>query len=336
MLNSESSKAKIRWRYGIIAGVFLAIFACYPQIKMIYLQGANWQGHYAYNDIDEVAYAGYLKALIDKRPRKNDPYSGNDDSAENPQPESLFSIQFAAPYLVAIPARVFGVSAPTAMTLAGALGGFFSALVCFWLIAVITEDSILAMVGSLVVLCGGAIAAGEGAIGEILGIGFSYPYFPFLRRYIPAVPFPMFFTLIVSVWFLLKSEAIKTKFLWGLLTLSSFSFLVFSYFYLWTTAAAWLFCIAVLWGTIRNKNRLKDTLSLVFLGASTFIPLAIYGYLLSMRSQTMDNVQLLVFTHQPDLWRVPEFISIFVLLVLLVSAVFKVVNLQAKSTIFAP
>ena len=48
---------KLRWRFGIIAGLFLAVFSLYPQMKMIYLRGAEWNGHYAYNDIDEVAYA---------------------------------------------------------------------------------------------------------------------------------------------------------------------------------------------------------------------------------------------------------------------------------------
>ena len=169
---------KLRWQYGIIAGIFLAMFALYPQFKMLYLRGDDWQGNYAYNDIDEVAYASYLRALIDGRPRKNDPYTGRDDSPENPQPESLFSIQFAAPYAVAIPSRVLGISAPTAMTFAGAFAGFFAALAAFWLIGKITEDSVFAMMGSLVVLCGGALAAGEGAIGEVLGTGFFISVFP--------------------------------------------------------------------------------------------------------------------------------------------------------------
>ena len=97
---------KLRWRFGIIAGLFLAIFSLYPQGKLIYNRGGEWNGHYAYNDIDEVAYASYLKALIDGRPRKNDPYTGRDDAPDSPQPESLFSIQFAAPYTVALPARL--------------------------------------------------------------------------------------------------------------------------------------------------------------------------------------------------------------------------------------
>src|SRR5689334_371517 len=115
---------KLHWRFGIVAGIFLAVFSLYPQFKLLYLRGNEWNGHYAYNDIDEVAYASYVRALIDGRPRKNDPYSGRDDTPDAPQQESLFSIQFAAPYSIALPARVFGVGTPWAMTLSGAVAGF--------------------------------------------------------------------------------------------------------------------------------------------------------------------------------------------------------------------
>src|SRR5829696_1153942 len=191
---------KLLWRFAIIAGIFLAIFTLYPQFKMWYLRGQDWQGHYAYNDIDEAAYASYVKALIDGRPRRNDPYTGRDDEPADPQPESLFSIQFAAPYAVAIPARIFGVGAPWAMTIAGALAGFLAALAAFWVIGRITGNSLYAMMGSLLILAGGALAAGEGAIGEIFEFSYSYPYFPAFRRYIPAMPFPFFLAMIALVW----------------------------------------------------------------------------------------------------------------------------------------
>jgi len=83
---------KLRWRFGIIAGLFLAVFSLYPQCKLIYNRGGDWNGHYAYNDIDEVAYASYLKALIDGRPRKNDPYTGRDDSLDDPQPAAAMVV----------------------------------------------------------------------------------------------------------------------------------------------------------------------------------------------------------------------------------------------------
>ena len=191
---------KLRWQFGIIAGIFLAVFSLYPQLKLWSVRGSEWQGNYAYNDIDEVAYAAYVKALADGRPRKNDPYTGRDDSPEHPQPESLFSIQFAAPYTLAIPARVLGIPTPWIMTIGGAMAAFLTALAIFWFLGSLLGDSLFAMAGSLAVLCGGALAAGEGAISEILFDGFSYPYFPGFRRYIPALAFPAFFTLIGLIW----------------------------------------------------------------------------------------------------------------------------------------
>ncbi len=326
---------KLRWRYGIIAGIFLAVFACYPQLKLWYVAGDQWNGHYAYNDIDEVAYAGYLNALISGRPRKNDPYTGRDHSTETPQPESLFSVQFAAPYTIAIPARVLGISAPSAMTLSGALAGFLAAIGCFWIIGLVTGDSVIAMTGSLVALCGGALAAGEGAIGEILGNGVAYPYFPFLRRYVPAVPFPVFFLLLGSVWRLTESESPKRLVFWLLISFISFSFLVFSYFYIWTAAAAWLAVLAMLWLLLRPPGWLKGSQGLLALGVLSLAPLVLYAYMLSNRPQSMDDVLLLVFSRELDLMRFPVYISAVVLVSILAAVLTGTIKVRDRSTIFA-
>src|SRR5690606_31964633 len=79
--------------------------------------------------------------LVDGRPRKNDPYTGRDHTPENPQPESLFSIQFAAPYTVALPARLLGIGTPWAMTIIGRLAGMLAALAAIWFIGKFTGDS---------------------------------------------------------------------------------------------------------------------------------------------------------------------------------------------------
>jgi hypothetical protein len=326
---------KLRWRFGIAAGIVLVVCALYPQLKMSYLRGKDWQGSYAYNDIDEAAYASYIAALIDGRPRKNDPYTGRDDSAENPQPESLFSIQFAAAYAVAVPARVLGISASTAMTTAGAIAAFLAALACFWLIGKITGDSWFAMAGTLVILCGGALAAGEGALGELLGTGISYPYFPFLRRYVPAVPFPVFFAMCGAVWMLVTAQDIRKRILYTVLASICFAFLVFSYFYIWTVAAAWLFAVAVLWIIARPADWQRDVKAFLSLGAACGLALIPYAYLLSNRSQSMDDVQLLVFSRAPDLERVPEYISLCVLVLLGLGVFTKRIGLREPSTLFA-
>lgn len=359
---------KLRWRFGIIAGLFLAVFSLYPQFKLVYNRGAEWNGHYAYNDIDEVAYASYLKALIDGRPRKNDPYTGRDDSPETPQQESLFSIQFVAPYSIAIPARILGIGAPWAMTISGAVAAFLTALAIFWLIGMITGDSLYAMAGSLFVLCGGALFAGEGAIGEILGTSYSYPYFPGFRRYVPAMAFPAFFALVALVWKMLaengqqsavggrqeidhksqeehesprskiqdlRSRTSSSHLLLVSVSTLCFGYAVFSYFYVWTTAVAWLTCLGSCWLVAQPAGFVKDIKILTGLAVGCMMFLAPYAYLLVNRSRSMDEVQILVRTHTPDLIRVPELISFGVLILIGVCILLKILALKDRGTLFA-
>ncbi|MEP7147265.1 MAG: hypothetical protein ABI857_00075 [Acidobacteriota bacterium] len=353
---------KLRWRFGIVAAVFLAIFCLYPQLNMFYLRGSEWNGHYAYNDIDEVAYASYVRALIDGRPRKNDPYSGRDESPLTPQPESLFSIQFAAPYSIAIPARILGVGTPWAMTLSGAAAGFLAALAAFWLIARITGSSWFGMAGSLVVFAGGALAAGEGAMPEIFFDGFSYPYFPGFRRYIPAMAMAAVFGLFAVVWRLVeerKSEpgAVATgspvkaidpspgkpvatgsalqRYLFLTAAIFLFAYTVFSYFYIWTTAAAWLGCLFVVWLVFRPESFGRDIKNLIAVGVGCALAVIPYAWLLSKRSETMDDVQLLVYTRVPDLWRMPEYVSLICLLLLAVGVTKRMIAPGDRSTLFA-
>ncbi len=367
---------KLRWRFGIIAAVFLAIFCLYPQMKMVYLRGDDWNGHYAYNDIDEVAYASYVRALIDGRPRKNDPYSGRDDSPATPQPESLFSIQFAAPYSIAIPARILGIGTPWAMILSGAIAGFLAALAAFWLIARITGSNWYGMAGSLIVFAGGALAAGEGAMPEIFFDGFSYPYFPGFRRYIPAMATAAIFAFFAVVWKLVSNaecgmrsaesdpstfvdedgidqrnddyrkesalrtphSALDTRFRHYVLLLASiacFTYTVFSYFYTWTTAAAWLACLFAVFLIVRPDGFRRDLKMLLVVGAGCLASLIPYAWLLSKRSETMDDVQLLVYTRAPDLMRMPEYISIACLLLIALGVTKKLITLNDRSTVFA-
>ena len=336
---------KLRWQFGIIAGIFLAIFTLYPQFKMLYLRGDDWNGHYAYNDIDEVAYASYVRALIDGRPRKNDPYTGRDDSPQTPQPESLFSIQFAAPYTIAIPARILGIGTPWAMTLSGAFAGFLAALAAFWLIARMTGDSWYSMAASIAVFAGGALAAGEGALPEMLFDGFSYPYFPGFRRYIPAMAMPAIFGMFGFVWKMLgersaeetnpKSKILNRKWIYGALATLCFAYTVYSYFYIWTTAAAWMACLAIVWLIERPDGWQKDFKVLAGVGAAMALVLVPYAFMLSNRSDTMDHVQLLVYTRMPDLFRFPEYIAFVVLLFLIAGIATKRITMKDRSTLFA-
>ncbi len=323
----------VKWRFGLLAAFVVALFALFPQITVWTERGVEYNGVFASNDLDEPAYAAYLQALIDGRPRKNDPYSGRDDSAEHPQPESIFSIQFAAPYLVAIPARILGLNASQMFVSLLAIASFFTALAMFWLLAQITEDNRLAAIGTLVIMFGGALASGNGVIREFLG-GTAYPFLPFLRRYIPAVAFPFFFAMFGFVWLALKSEIKRTKYLSSIAAGLCFGFLVFSYFYLWTTAAAFLFALTLIWLIIRPDNWKENLPFLIITDAIAFTFLLPYAYLLSKRAASTDAIQLLVLTHAPDLLRVPALVCYAALLILAFAVALKFTRIKAQSTVF--
>ena len=103
-----------QWRWGVAAALALAAISLVPQLEMWRERGDAWHGSDFSFFFDESAYAAYINALINGRPRLNDPYTGRDDETGAPQPESLFSIQFVPAYAVALPARLFGFSAATA------------------------------------------------------------------------------------------------------------------------------------------------------------------------------------------------------------------------------
>jgi hypothetical protein len=312
----QSEQTGLRWRLGVLAGVGMMILALYPQFNLWAMRGDDWNGAYAYNDIDEVAYAAYLQALIDGRPRRNDPFIGRDDASGARQPESLFSIQFIPPYAIALFARPLGMNAPWAMIITSALAAFATALALFWLLGLLTDDSRIAATGALIVLCLGTLACAQGAIIQLTGRGLAYPYLPFLRRYLPALPFPVFFVFCALVWRSLKIESRRAFYLSSAGAGLSFAVLVYSYFYLWTTAAAWLACFAVLLLVGKPDGWKRDFKSLAITSAIAVVALLPYVLLLSNRATTMDSVQLLTYTRTPDLLRPPAIIGMLVLAIL--------------------
>jgi hypothetical protein len=324
----------VKWRFGILAGIIVALFGLYPQLALWSERGNEWHGTFASNDLDEVAYAAYLQALIDGRPRKNDPYSGRDETAEKPQPESIFSIQFLPPAAISIPARLFGLNASNTFILLSIAASFFTALALFWLLAQITEDNRFAFVATLIILFGGALASGIGAISGFLGRGSAYPFLPFLRRYIPAAAYPFFFALFGFVWLSLKSQIKSTKYVAAISAGLCFAVLVFSYFYLWTTAAAFLFALTLLWIILRPDNWRRDLPFILLTNLVSFFALVPYTYLLSQRAPATDSVQLLVLTHAPDLFRFPAVVCYIGLLLLTVAVWRGFAVLKHTTTIF--
>jgi hypothetical protein len=335
----QSEQTKLRWRLGVLAGVAMMILSLYPQINLWVMRGEGWNGAYAYNDIDEVAYAAYLQALIDGRPRRNDPFTGRDDAPDAPQPESLFSIQFIPPYAIALFARPLGLSAPWAMIITTAFAAFATALALFWLLGMVTGDDRIAATGALMVLCLGTLACLQGAIIQLLGRGYAYPYLPFLRRYLPALPFPLFFVFCALVWRSMRNESgneSRRAFYFSAAGAGvSFAVLVYSYFYLWTTAAAWLACFALLLLVAKPEGWNLDLKCVGVTGAIGTLALVPYALLLSNRATTMDSVQLLTYTRAPDLLRPPAIIGMLVLAILLYAVKRGRLEWRDRRTLFA-
>jgi hypothetical protein len=321
------------WRPGVLAAIALALLALLPQAHLWYMRGDNWHGAYASFDGDETAYAAYLAALIEGRPRLCDPYAGLDDSPAAPLAESLFSIQFVPAYALALPARALGLDASRVFIALSPLVAFAATLALFWLLALLLGDARLAACGAIIILCLGALASGGVNLAPLLKLRASHVYLPFLRRYVPALPFPFLYIFCALVWRALVHASRRAATSYAVAAGAAFALLVYSYFYLWTTAAAWLACLALLRLAARRADG-ETHAAKVFLttGALACASLVPYALLLARRAAEMDKVQVLKFTHAPDLFRAPEMVAL-VALALLALGVWRR-RLAARDTTF--
>ncbi len=58
----------VKWRFGILAGIIVAVFGLYPQFALWNERSADgWNGTFASNDLDETAYAELRLFLFDFR-----------------------------------------------------------------------------------------------------------------------------------------------------------------------------------------------------------------------------------------------------------------------------
>ena len=285
-----------QWKWGLLSAVLLAFITSLPQIYLCYLRGQAWNGSCAYLDTDELPYEAYTNALIDGRPRRNDPYTGRDGG----QFETLFSIQFLPAYALALPARLLGVSSSTTFIFLLPLATIAATFVVWWLLLEVTDNTLLAIVGAV-----GALSLGTAAAHSPLlifqDITTGYDFFPFLRRHVPALPFPVFLASTLFVW-----RALTRNIAWAAVAGLSFAILVYSYFFLWTAAVAWFFTLGVLWFLARPNDRIKVTCVFGILGGIGTIALLPYVWLLMHRSNIANNVRILEPTHIPDLFRAPE------------------------------
>lgn len=315
---TEINPTRIRWRWGIGAAIAMMLIALFPQLHFMAHRGTQWHGANAITHPDEVAYSAYVASLLRGSPRRYDPYTGRGSEIADHAPESLFSIQFVPPYFVSLPARWLGLSASALFIILPAVCAFVSSLMLFYFIWLLTRDERFSAMTALIVLSFGTLLAGQGIVRHVLNLNYLIPlwisnsvastslyHLPFLRLYQPAVAFPLFFLLTVLVWRALTHP--RRIYVMAMSAGLAFSLLVFSYFYLWTTAVAWIICLCALWLLVRKSERKRTAcISAIILGCgvAALIP---YFVMLSHRATTVDAAQALVFTHRPDLFRLPEF-----------------------------
>jgi hypothetical protein len=301
----------------VLVATAVVLLSVVPQIHFWYVRGAEWNGGYAAIQGDEFLYSAYLNSLIDGRPRRNDPFAGRDGALKSPLPESTFSIQFIPSYIMAGLARVTGASAATAFIALSGVAGLLSGMTIFWLLAAITGDRQLSAVGVMFVLCMGALAGGQGLLGLVVKPGVALLGLPFLRRYQPAAVFPLFFVFCALCWRAFSSGRKRPARIYAMLAGLITALLVFSYLYLWTAAVAWLLCVATLWFILQpGPTRQRAPVLFALIAIVPTFTLLPYVYLLSHRAGNLDEAQTLIFTHRPDLFRVPEIIGTLILVTL--------------------
>ena len=323
------------WRLCALTCLAMTLLSLLPQFHLWFVRGRNWNGTYATLQGDEFLYSAYVNALAQERPRRNDPFIGRDSVAQSPLPESSFSVQFIPAYLVAIPARVFGVSASTLFIVLLALAGLFSSLSLYWFLNQVTDDQRFAALGVVLVLCCGALAGGQG----LAGLFFKHDrsaFMPFLRRYQPAAILPVFFCFGSFMWQTLTAPTRRRSLVASALAGLSMAVLVFSYLYLWTAAYAWFACVALLWLMLAvPAERWTRIVALAVTGVIAFASLLPYVILIAHRSSSLADAQILLRTHRPDVFHVPEVIGLAILLVIVMAIRRKRIKKGDPRVIFA-
>ena len=322
-----------KWKWCALVASLMVLLSLLPQIHLWIVRGKDWQGAYTSLHGDESVYSAYTNALINGRPRRYDPFTGQDKNVG--LPESTFSIQFIPAYAVSYLARLTGSSAATVFIILLGLAGLLASLSVFWLLDALEGEPRLSAVGTLFVLCFGGLAGGQGLFGILAKSSLLVPGFPFLRRYQPAAAFSLFFVFNLLVWQALTIQDKRTARIRALLAGVVLAVLVFCYFYLWTAALAWLFCIGLLWILFRRPEWRRVLSVLVTIGAITALALGPYLYLLSHRAANIDEQQSLIPTHRPDLLRIPEILGALILIAIGMAVRRKKIELNNSHLIFA-
>jgi hypothetical protein len=330
-LELSSARWKIRWSWGVFAGVVMALLSLYPQIDLWITRGTDWQGSYASVCYDEEVYAAYVNGLVLGRPRRVEPLEIQ--RSGRPPHESLFSIQFIPAYLIALLTRALRLSVSESFVVLAPLMAYLSALVLFYLLASITRDEALSAVCAVAVLVFGTLAARHSVAMDWIGRSW-YGSFLFLRRYVHAFSFPIFLGFVAINW---QAFIRQRRQAWvaaigaGLL----FAVLVFSYFFMWTAALAWLACFVLIWLLARRHEWLLVIKRLTPTMLVAIPALTVYAVLFSHRNPATDPRWLMLnFTHAPDFNRAPEWIAAVALLLMIWAVKTKRVQLREPVLLF--
>src|ERR1700730_6669706 len=336
------------WRWGLAAASAIVVIAMLPQVLFLADRGRDWHGANATMHPDEIAYSAYTATLIRGRPRRSDPYTGREDRPDHPAPESLFSVQIVPAYVAAAPARWLGLTAANVFMVFPVLCAAVSSLAIFWFFILLTRDKWLGAAAVWIVLGFGTLLALQGIIRHILNLPYLIPqwlaymvlptslyHLPFLRFYQPAIAFPLFFVLSSFTWLAL-TEANTHKAVGAAVGAGvTFALVVFSYFYLWTAAAAWLVCISGLWLFARKTERERALMVFGIITSFALPALITYFWMLSYRATTVDATQALVATHRPDLMRLSEVVALVILLLLFLGVRRRIFESRDGGVLFA-
>jgi len=322
-----TTPTRIRWKLGIMAAIGVVLVTMIPQVTLWIERRTETNGAYVLTDPDELVYSAYLNSIIAGKPRRNDPFlpHANETAVTH---ETYFSVQFLPPFAIASVSKLLRLSAGTAFILLTPLLAFASSLAVFWLLREITGDDKTAAIGVLLVLLCGVLASAN-----LLTEDNYYAVFSFLRRYIPALPFPLFFVFCVCIWRAFGRSGVASLY-WVIAAAAIFVILIYSYFYLWTTAGALLFTLTILWLICYKETRWRVLRVAAIVGGSAIAALVPYFRLIAQRSQTIDHDQALLLTRAPDLFRFTEILGAVIIAALALAVRKKKLSLRAPAVLF--
>lgn len=318
---------RVYLKFALPLCLFFAFLGYFPQLALMITKGADYQGGAAFFDIDEATYASYIQALIDGKPRKNNPYTGLET-----EPESLFSVQFTAAYSIALPARLLGISAETAFIALTFFAAFLTCLAVFHLLLRITNDPAIAAFGTLFVLVFGTLLAGQGITREIFRFGYATTFTPYLRRYVPALAIPVMYLIFSLVTSAANRKSEKSLIFNAAAVVVAFNFLLYSYFYLWSAVFAWIMIFAVSLFLFR-REAISGTNIRYFAAVITGCIVSLIPYFLLVANiQTYVGVIALERTHKPIILHQTVIAGIFNLCLIVAAVYFN--RLDIRSTVF--